>query len=133
MSVSGTGGRAKREQILGPKSQLLQSGLAEIDEQAAGWVDDFVFGEVWGRAGISDEERIIVAISVLATTGHHGLLRNYLFGALHKGMSPRKIQEVIATLVVYAGFPVMVDAMRTWQEVRESARRQGLDVDVAQG
>lgn len=124
-------GRARRDRVLGPKAGRLQGGLAAIDDQAAGWVDDFVFGDVWGRPGLSEEERIIVAISVLAATGHHALLRNYLHGALHKGMPARKIHEVIVMLVVYSGFPTMVDTLRTWQEVRESAARQGLDVDLA--
>jgi 4-carboxymuconolactone decarboxylase len=131
MSAAGTGnGRARREKAQGPKAEVLQNILVDIDPHVASWTDDFVFGEVWGRPGLSHEERMLVAITALAMRGHHTLLRNYLFGALHDGISARKVHETLVMLVVYGGFPTMVEALRTWQDVREAAGRQGLDVSL---
>jgi 4-carboxymuconolactone decarboxylase len=114
----------------GPKSEALMAGVTELDPQLAGWVDEFVFGTVWERDGLSEPERLLVAITALATLGRPDQLRTYLFGALHAGSSAAKIHEALVMLAVYAGFPAALDALRVWREVLASARRQGLAPDL---
>lgn len=123
-------GAARRTRAQGGRAEALQASLRSLDEGAAGWADSFVFGEVWGRPGISFEDRMLVAITVLAAGGHHGQLRNYLFGAVQDGMSARRIQEALTMLVVYAGFPVALQALDVWGGVRDSCARSGIELDL---
>jgi 4-carboxymuconolactone decarboxylase len=123
-------GRERRLRAQGPRSDDLVEVNRDMDPQLPEWVDGFIFGEVWGRPGLEHEERMLVAIASLATSGAQAQLRNYLFGALHDGMSARKIHEALVQLCVYAGFPVMLNALVTWGEVTASARRQGLELDL---
>jgi 4-carboxymuconolactone decarboxylase len=125
MPPMGEGAR-RRRRAQGAKADRLQVELARLDPELARWADDFVFGEVWGREGLSFEERMLVAISQLAATGRTQQLRNYLFGAVQAGVDPRKIQETLVMLTVYTGFPNAIAALATWAEVSESAGRQGL-------
>jgi 4-carboxymuconolactone decarboxylase len=119
-------GPARRRRAQGPKADRLQAELVRLDPELARWADDFVFGEVWAREGLSFEERMLVAISQLAATGRTPQLRNYLFGAIQAGIDPRKIQEALVMLAVYTGFPNAIAALAAWAEVRESAGRRGL-------
>lgn len=123
-------GRRRRAQAQGPKSDTLQDIFRSLDPQMADWADRFIFGEVWERPGLEHEERMLVAIAALAAIGSTDMLRNYLWGALHSGIPPQKVQETLVMLTVYAGFPRSVDAMRAWREVVLSARRHGMSVDV---
>lgn len=119
-------GESRRRRAQGAKADRLQADLRSLDPGVAEWADSFVFGEVWGRPGISHEERMLVAISALASLGRTAQLRNYLFGAVQDGIPAEKIQEALAMLVVYAGFPVALAALTEWRAVLASSQRQGI-------
>lgn len=123
-------GAALRARAQGARSEALQDSLRGLDEGVADWANSFVFGAVWGRPGMSFDDRMLVAITALATAGHHAQLRNYLFGAVQDGMSARRIQEALAMLVVYAGFPTALQALDVWRAVREACARAGIELDM---
>lgn len=121
-------GAAMRARAQGPVVDRLTEVMSSLDPQLPEIADDHIFGRVWGREGMGFEDRMLVAIVALGATGHTDQLRNYLWGALHEGMDPRRIQEALVMLGVYAGFPTMLTALVCWREVRDSAGRRGLDV-----
>lgn len=123
-------GRDLRERAQGVKHDVLQRELAGVDPGLAEWADDFIFGQVWSRNGLSFEDRVLVAIVALAATNKPNQLRNYLHGALQDGIEPIRIHEAITMLVVYVGFPTVLEAMATWQSVVRSARKKGMTIDV---
>jgi alkylhydroperoxidase/carboxymuconolactone decarboxylase family protein YurZ len=123
-------GRARRERAQGAMAGQLQEALAALDPQLAQWADSFVFGEVWGRAGLSQDERMLVAITALAATGHPVQLKNYLHGALDAGIAASKIHEALVMLTVYCGFPAALSSLSCWKQVAASARRRGVPIDV---
>lgn len=122
-------GAARRARVQGRKSAKLQAHLESLDPGVAGWVDSFVFGQVWGRPGLTEAERTLIAIAMLAATERPDQLRAYLFGALDNGVSAAAVQEVLAMSVVYAGFPAALNALRLWKDVLRSAQAQGIVVD----
>lgn len=123
-------GAARRRRAQGAKSDQLQAALYEVDPGMAEWANEFIFGQVWAREGISQDERMLVAIIALAATEHPHQLRNYLHGALDAGISARKIHEALVMLVVYVGFPTAIVSLSTWRDVVESARRRGVVLDL---
>jgi 4-carboxymuconolactone decarboxylase len=125
---SSTGSR-RRARVQGRKSAKLHAHLRSLDPGVAGWVDSFVFGQVWDRPGLTEAERTLVAIAMLAATERPDQLRAYLFGALENGVSPAAVQEVLAMSAVYAGFPAALNALGLWKDVLRSAERQGIVVD----
>jgi len=125
-----TEGAQRRARAQGAKHGQLRDELASLDPAMAAWADDFIFGEIWGREGISQDERMLVAITALAATEHPAQLRNYLHGALQAGISARKINEALLMMVVYAGFPTALSALVVWKDVVASARRQGVAIDL---
>ncbi len=127
MSVEGAERRARAQ---GAKHEQLRNELASLDPAMAEWADDFIFGDVWGREGITQDERMLVAISALAATEHPSQLKNYLHGALQAGISARKVNEALLMMVVYAGFPTALGALVVWKDVLAAARRQGVPIDL---
>jgi 4-carboxymuconolactone decarboxylase len=123
-------GRKLRRRAQGAKADQLQALLCGIDPVLGEWADGFVFGEVWARPGLSQDERMLVAIAALAVSGNPDQMRNYLWGALQGGIPARKIHESLLMLVVYAGFPRALNALHVWRTVLESARASGLVDDL---
>lgn len=119
-------GAARRERAQGVRAEKLQAVLRSIDPQVADWADDFIFGQVWGRPGLSQDERMLVAITALAAGGHTHLMKNYLHGALQAGIPPRKLHEALTMLIVYSGFPPTVAALSEWRKVFDAAVKQGV-------
>lgn len=117
-------GEEIRRRAQGEKAERLLDALRQLDADFPSWADQFVFGEVWNRPGADFEDRMIVAITALAATGHTVQLRNYLHGALQAGIAQTRIHEWLAMLVPYVGFPSTVKAMTVWKEV--SASHNGL-------
>ncbi|HEU0191442.1 MAG TPA: carboxymuconolactone decarboxylase family protein [Mycobacterium sp.] len=122
-------GARRRARVQGRKAAKLQAHLERLDPGVAGWVDSFVFGQVWDRPGLGDTERTLVAIGMLAATERPDQLRAYLFGALDGGVSPAAVHEVLVMSAVYAGFPAALNALRLWHDVLRSAEAQGISVD----
>jgi 4-carboxymuconolactone decarboxylase len=125
-----TTGADRRRRAQGARADELQAELAKVDPGLAGFADGFIFGDIWGRPGLDFQERMLVAITALAATGHPNQLKNYLHGALQDGIPASKIHEVFVMLTVYCGFPTSLDGQILWQGVLASARRQGLDIDI---
>jgi 4-carboxymuconolactone decarboxylase len=129
MSSKAAEGADRRRRAQGERAEALQAHLRTIDPQLAAWGDEFVFGEVWARPGLEQDERMLVAIVALAAGSHWPLLRNYLHGAVQSGVPTRKVHEALVQLVVYCGFPVAVQALSEWKDVLESSRRRGVEFD----
>ncbi len=121
--VNASAGYRLRARAQGPKNKKVRASLEQIDPDIATWVDEFAFGEVWDRPGLSFEERMIVAISLLAGQGNGPQLRTYLFGAVHAGIEDARIRECLIMCSVYVGFPACIAALAVWKEVKDSIER----------
>lgn len=110
-------GRAMRGRAQGRKAEALGLLLEELDPAMLEWSDDFIFDSVWGRPGMTFEQRMLVAITALGTSGQIAQLRNYFHGALQAGIPAETIHEGLLMLSVYAGFPAALNALTCFKEV----------------
>jgi 4-carboxymuconolactone decarboxylase len=74
-------------------------------------------GRVWQRPGLTRRERSFVAIAALATLGTNDRLRIHIGGALNHGATRAEVEEVILTLMVYAGHGRATEAIEVAREV----------------
>jgi 4-carboxymuconolactone decarboxylase len=112
-------GRTRRARAQGRQTEKLGQALAALDPDLLEWADGFIFGQVWSKdEAISFEDRMLVAIVSLASTGNLTQLRNYLHGALQAGVNAERLHEALKMLVVYAGFPTALSALSVLHEVR---------------
>jgi 4-carboxymuconolactone decarboxylase len=116
--VTDSSGAGLRARAQGARSPEFGEALRAVDPDLLRWADDFIFGDVWTRPGISFEDRMLVAIVSLASCGQLQQLRNYLHGALQAGIDPDRIGEALKMLVVYVGFPTAIAALDLFRGVR---------------
>ena len=78
-----------------------------------------LFGDVWGRPGLSLRERQLVTlaanIAMARPSGNH----SHYLSAQHLGITKEEICEVIIQVGHYTGWPTMSHAVRQFTDVME--------------
>lgn len=82
----------------------------------------FAFGEVWAREQLPLRDRSLVVCATLTTQDKPHELRFHLQAALNNGVTLDELEELMITVIAYAGFPTAVEGFRA---LREVAARQG--------
>ena len=90
-------GRNTYERILG---QAFDKPLVGIRELTL----NHLFGEVWNREGLSDRDRSLVTIALLATQGHRDQLAAHIRGAKARGMTREEVLELMIHVAHYGGW-----------------------------
>ena len=87
-------------------------------------------GHIWERPALTRRERSFVAIAALVAMGTKDRLRIHVQGALNHGATPEEIQEVILTMMIYAGHGRATEAMEVAREVLKAAPADPQESDV---
>lgn len=73
------------------------------------------FADAWGRPGLDARTRSFVTMSMAIAQGSMRELRNHVVGALHLGITPEEIVELLIHAAAYCG---VGRAATAWSEVR---------------
>lgn len=111
-------GEATRRRVLG--AAHVDRSRADPQALAAPFVDlitDAAWGHVWGRDTISDRERSMITIALLAGLGNHEELALHLRATANTGVSREDIRDALLHVAIYAGVPRANAAFRIAQQV----------------
>jgi 4-carboxymuconolactone decarboxylase len=82
-----------------------------------------LFGDVWGRPGLSLRERQLVTlaanIAMARATGNH----SHYLSSMHLGITKKEIIEVIIQVGHYTGWPTLSNAVRQLTEILEEKKK----------
>lgn len=82
-----------------------------------------LFGDVWGRPGLSLRERQLVTlaanIAMARPSGNH----SHYLSSMHLGITKREIIEVIIQVGHYTGWPTLSNAVRQYTEILEEQKQ----------
>jgi 4-carboxymuconolactone decarboxylase len=71
-----------------------------------GYTADHLFADVWTRPGLSDRDRRLLLIGMLAGTGQHDVLGIQVPAALSSGdLDADALREIVILICHYAGWP----------------------------
>ncbi|MSO17399.1 MAG: carboxymuconolactone decarboxylase family protein [Acidimicrobiia bacterium] len=95
--------------VYGQDALVFESGEVEFfDSMLAN-----LFGEVWGRPGLSIPDRRLVIIGVLAAQNRFEILGVQLLRALKDDeLTPEQVREIIIQLISYIGYSSSSDLYR---------------------
>ncbi len=79
-------------------------------------------GRIWLRPTLTPRERSFVAIAALTTLGANDRLVIHIGGALNHGATEAEVEEVILTLMVYAGHARATEAIEVARRVFAARR-----------
>jgi 4-carboxymuconolactone decarboxylase len=78
--------------------------------------DELVFGRVYTRPGLDLRTRSMLTVAALTVLGRDDYLRRHLQGALHVGVTPVEIKEILMQMAFYGGMPCALKGLRIAQE-----------------
>ena len=111
-------GLQKRRKVMG--DAFVERALSQADELTMP-MQDFVtrvaWDEIWNREALSDRDRSLINLGMLAALNRPHEFKGHVRGALNNGVSPEKIRDVCMQIALYCGFPAGLDSLRNAMEV----------------
>ncbi|MEJ2760030.1 MAG: carboxymuconolactone decarboxylase family protein [Gammaproteobacteria bacterium] len=76
-------------------------------------VNEYCWGAVWGREGLTRKERSLINLGMLTALGRQHEVAIHVRGALNNGVTEQQISEVLLQAAIYCGVPAAIDSFRT--------------------
>ena len=88
----------------------------------------FAYGEIYNRSLLNDQQREIIALSVLSTNQTLNQLPEHVHAGLNAGLKAEEIQEVIIQCTPYIGFSKALESVNV---VNETLKAEGFELPLA--
>lgn len=111
-------GMAVRRRVLG--DAYVDKATANADDFNRDFqriVTEYCWGEVWTRQVLTDKQRSLNNLCIIATLNRAAEFEIHLRGALKNGCTPDEIRDTLIQVAVYAGIPAGVEAFRIARKV----------------
>lgn len=111
-------GLKNRREVLG--AEYVDKSIASADDfnmPMQELVTEYCWGEVWGRPGLSRQQRSMLNLGMLVALGRSHELRLHVRGAINNGLTKDDIKEIFLQTAIYCGVPAAIDAFRNAREV----------------
>ncbi|WP_322985484.1 carboxymuconolactone decarboxylase family protein [Streptomyces sp. S584] len=96
------------------------ASLKDISPDLARYLVEFAFGDIYYRPWLSQRRKQLVTVAALTALGDTApQLAVHIGAALNVGLSPTQVVETLTQVTPYAGFPRVLNAIRTAREVFE--------------
>ena len=106
-------GSAIQQPLYGNEIKEALAGLpGNMGEDAARFLTEFCFGDIYTRNGLDVKTRELMTISILVTTGDTETLKSHIKGALKAGNSKETITAAMIQCLPYVGFPKTIAALK---------------------
>ena len=111
-------GSEKLKEIDGIGGENVIQSLQDIAPDVGKYIIEFAFGDVYTRPELSMQEREMITITSLLTSGGcEPQLEVHINGSLNVGLSPEKIIETFTQCIPYTGFPKVLNAIYTAKKI----------------
>ena len=110
-----------RRRVLG--DEYVDRALADVDafnSEFQELVSEYCWGKVWGRSALSDQQRSLNNLSMMAALNRPHEFKIHMRGALRNGCSLDEIRDTLLQVAIYCGIPAGVEAFRLAREVLEA-------------
>ena len=122
-------GLKKRREILGSDHvDKAERAKTSFDQPFQDLITEAAWGTVWSRDGITDRERSMLTLALLAATGNFEEIPMHIRATKRTGASPIDVLESFQHVAIYAGVPranhAIKIAKRTYAEMDDSSERE---------
>lgn len=95
------------------------AALTNFAPELVSLTNDFLFGEIWERPGLSKRDRSLVTIATLVALYRTEQLGGHLQRGVNNGLTVDEIKEAITHIAFYAGWPTAITAMNIAKDLFE--------------
>ncbi len=110
-----------RSRVLGP--EFVTKAFADADSfnrDMQEMVTEYCWGGVWGRSALTDRQRSLNNLWILASLNRAHEFKLHFRGALRNGCTLDELRDTLIQVMVYAGVPAGVEAFRLAREVLDA-------------
>lgn len=93
------------------------AGMGEFGAPLQRLINQYAYGEIWGREAIPRKMRSLLAIVMMCAANRPHELRIHLRGAITNGCTRDEIREALLQVAIYCGIPASLDAHNIAMEV----------------
>jgi len=119
-------GMAVRRQVLG--DAYVDKATANVDDFTRDFqrlVTEYCWGEVWTRSVLTNKQRSLNNLCMIAALNRAAEFELHVRGALRNGCTPEEIRDALIQVAIYAGIPAGVEAFRIARKVLMEEGRLG--------
>jgi len=109
---------------------------AKNDPELADVMKKYIYGDLSKQVKLTNTERQLVTVVVLATNQNHEMLKQAVEGSLNTKVTPLQLREALYHVAPYIGFPKTFEALEVMNKVLKKAGvdlplpKQGTTTDV---
>ncbi len=119
-------GMKKRRSILGDAHvDRAEAARTAFDAPFQNLITEGAWGTVWSGDAVSDRERSLITLALLAAGGHWDELAMHVRATRHTGATPEEVREAFLHVAIYAGVPAANKALKI---ARETYEEMGVDL-----
>ena len=111
-------GMAVRRQVLG--DAYVDKVTANVDDFNRDFqriLTEYCWGEVWTRQVLSNKQRSLNNLCIIATLNRAAEFEMHVRGAVRNGCTAAEIRDTLIQVAIYAGIPAGVEAFRIARKV----------------
>jgi 4-carboxymuconolactone decarboxylase len=110
----GEAGLKVRREVLGDEYvDKALNNTTDFNQPMQDLVNEYCWGAVWGREGLTRRERSLINLGMLTALGRMHEVETHVRGALNNGVTREQITEVFLQTAIYCGVPAAIDSFRT--------------------
>jgi 4-carboxymuconolactone decarboxylase len=111
------GAKTRREVLGAARERQIAATEDAFSEPLREFTTRYVWGEFWSSKGLPRKTRSLINVALLTALKCRHELKVHIRAALNNGCTQAEIREVFRQCAIYAGVPVMRDAVTLAQEV----------------
>ncbi len=111
-------GLAKRRKVIG--DEYVDRAFGSVTDFDRDWqrlLTEYCWGEVWGGEALTDRQRSLHNLCLLAALNRQHEFELHFRGALKNGCTLDELRETLTQIAVYVGIPAGVEAFRIARRV----------------
>jgi 4-carboxymuconolactone decarboxylase len=115
-------GLEKRRAVIG--AEYVEQALDAADDFDRDWqrlLTEYCWGEVWTGSALTDRQRSLHNLCLLAALNRQHEFELHFRGALRNGCTLEELRETLIQIAVYVGVPAGVEAFRIAKGVLSDA------------
>ena len=114
-------GLEARRRVLGEEYVTRAMSTADsFNHELQQLVTEYCWGGVWGRSALTDHQRSLNNLCLLAALNRPEEFMTHFRGALRNGCTLDELRDTLLQITVYAGVPAGVEAFRLARRVLEA-------------
>ena len=112
-----TGVKIRRRVLGGDYVDRALAGADAFNAEFQQLVTEYCWGKVWGRSTLTDRQRSLNNLAMIAALNRGVEFKTHVRGALRNGCTVAEIRDTLLQVAIYCGIPAGVEAFRLAREV----------------